>query len=609
MHRGITCAGSSALLLLVALAPALANARCTDPGDLKDLGQLLQDDLTCHFGQLVVAGPPCPTPNYPACAESTPAQVKDLVLGPAAGPVTGWTPKALRCQRDIAAASSRFVSRRLVERSQGKRRAKSGRAMRRVAKTCSKAVVEENYLGQELVRVGAPCANVVGALGGPVDGARVAACLRATLEAEMDDVAPGTMPPNVVLIVTDDQQYDTFDLMPAVSKLRDEAISFPNAFVTNPLCTPSRATILTGLYSHNTGVLANHQYHQLDPSTTIAAWLDAAGYTNGLFGKYVNNSELLGLAPPQGWHEWKSLLDPSGGEFYGARINDNGTAKTLPQGTYSTDWMSKEAIRFMRREADTPFLLVYTPFAPHAPAIPANRHAADPPSYPVHRPPSYFADVATKPQWVRFFRFIAAPALPGIIDTLRLQQLRTLRAVDEAVEKLLVQLEKLGLTDNTVVIFTSDHGFMWGEHGLVGKFNPYEESIRVPYLLRYPRRFPLPATRNQMVLNQDIAPTLAEFAGIATPPLDGESLVPLLESATAPWRDEFLIETRGEFITQPSESVRTENFKYIETAGAGPHTELYDLAADPYEITNLAGHPTYAGVQANMVARLGALRP
>ncbi len=597
--------------LLAHIATAEASARCTDSTDLSALGDALTDDINCRMNVLMSGGSPCPTPSFPACAGTTPEQIATLLLGQEPGPVLGWTPTATRCQQAIALFGSRFARKRLIERGDDQRRAKSGRVMKRIQKTCSKTTVEQNQFGDDLVRVGAPCSSVLGSPGESIDGTRLARCLRAAIEGEIDEIAPSALQPNIVVIMTDDQRRDTFEVMPTVSALRDESISFSNAFVTNPVCTPSRASLLTGRYSHNTGVLDNGDFAQLDDSDTIATWLASAGYTTALMGKYVNNSELLGLAPPAGWDEWKSFLSASGGEFYSFRINDNGVEKKLGSGRYSTDWMGSQAVKFIRRQARDPFFVLYTPYAPHGPSLPAHKYENEFTNYPLHRPPSWFDDVSDKPTWVKFYKSIADPALPAIIDETRLDQLRTLLSVDDAVEHILTRLERLDLTDNTIVVFTSDHGFLWGEHWLSSKFNPYEESIRVPYSLRYPRRYPLPGTRDQMVLNHDLAPTLAELAGAPIPPdLDGVSLVPLLDSASAPWRDEFLIETEGEFITSPSVSVRTETFKYIDTDFSGGVTEeLYDIVADPHERTNLASDPAYAAVLADMTARLDALRP
>jgi len=597
--------------LALALLTSEASARCSEKSELAALGAAVQADLACRVGRIVDGRPSCPVPRVPACAAGAAERIVRIVLGTPSGPVSGWTSRTRRCQRDIALVSARFVARRLGERALGRRRARAGTVMRRIGRTCDLARVEENASGQPLLRVGAPCDSILGAAGADIDGHRLARCLRASLEAAVDDVAPSALPPSILLVLTDDQRHDTLDVMPATSALRDEGIHFRNAFATNPVCTPSRASILTGRYAHNSGVLSNGHFAQLDDSDTIATWLERAGYTNGLFGKYVNNAVLLGLAPPEGWHEWKSFLELSGGDFYGFRIDDGGVEKQLQPGRYSTDWLRNEVLRFMRRNAERPFFAMYATFAPHDPAVPARRHLGALPGLPPHRPPSWFDDVADKPTWVNFLRSITGPGAAARIDAFRLAQLRALLAVDEAVGRLLDKLEKLGLTDNTIVVFLSDQGLHWGEHWLQSKFNPYEESIRIPYVVRYPRRFPLPGVRDQLVLNHDLAPTLAELAGAAAPAdIDGASLVPLLESASAPWRDDFLIETLGEFITAPSESVRTERWKYIDTAAEqGVTQELYDLAADPYEQTNLATSPAHAAVLTEMIARLDALRP
>lgn len=605
----LTALSASTLLLTTLLAPARADARCTSEIELQALGAAMHIDLSCRLDHLTAGGPACSDPGFPTCAGSAPTRMAEILLGTDQSSVTGWTSKEIRCQRDLALSAARFIQGRLAERAEGIRRAKSGRALRRPARSCSKAKRSNNGFGEPLVRVGPPCDTLLSPLGQPIDGPGVVGCVRASIEAEIDDIAPEALRPNIVLIVTDDQRYDTFDVTPAIASLRDESVSFNNAFVTNPVCTPSRASILTGLYSKNNGIPTNLTFEHVED--TVAEWLADSGYTNGLYGKYINNSELLGFAPPPGWHEWKSFLDPSGGEFYGARINDNGEERQLGTSRYSTDWLRNAAIKFIKKKASGPFFLMFTPFAPHAPATAAKRHIGDLEGYPLHRPPTWFGSPAGKPTWVHFYKAIAPPNFPDFVDEFRHNQLESLLSVDQAVEKIVKILEKSDLTDNTVVIFTSDHGFNWGEHWLLQKFNPYEESIRVPYTVRYPRRFPIPGTRDQMVLNIDLAPTIADLAGAtASPDRDGMSLAPLLASDTAPWRDEFLIETRGEFITAPSVSVRTDDYKYIDTdAGTGITEELYDLSVDPYEATNVATEPSYAAVLADMVARLDALRP
>lgn len=588
-----------------------AAARCQDPGDLASSAGGVRQDLSCRLEVLLGDESACAAPNVPPCAATLPARAAQILLGDEGGPVSGWTTASLRCQRQVVLSGMRFLRSRLGERSRGQRRAGVSRSLRRrIERGCRDAVVAQNASGDTLPRVGGVCADVVGAAGDFVDAAALARCVRAALEGVVDDIAPTPLRPNILLVLTDDQRFDTLDGMPVTSALRDEGLSFPNAFVTNPVCTPSRASVLTGRYSKNNGVLHNGHFASLDDSDTIARRLDDAGYTTGLFGKYVNNSESLGPTPPRGWDEWKSFLNVSGGEFYGFHLNDNGVFRQYGKNQYSTDWLAREAARFVRRNADRPFFLAFTPFAPHGPATPARRHRDALRDVPLHRPPSWFGDVTGKPTWVRFMKSITSPDKRFVMDQFREDQLRTLLSVDEAVARLLEALERRGLADNTVVVFTSDHGYPWGEHWLTNKFNPYEESIRVPYVLRYPRRYPRPQVREEMVLNIDLAPTFLDFAGLDVPPdLDGASLATLLESTGEDWREEFLIETAGAFIEQPSESVRTASFKYIDTlVSAGVTEELYDLAADPYETTNVATETAYADVLADMRARLDALR-
>ncbi len=589
-----------------------AFARCEDGRDLVTSSSLVRHPLACRLARVVRGAEiSCAPPALPSCASALPDQLATLLLGDGAPGPAGTSAAALSCQRQIVVSGVRFVQKRLVERSRGQRASKAGRVLqRRIAHSCADAVVHRSAAGLGLPRVGGECADLLGNSNERLDTRGLSRCIRATLEGIVDDLAPTPIRPNVLLVVTDDQRADTIDFMPTTAALRDESILFANAFVTNPVCTPSRASILSGLSSRNNGVQSNGDFAALDPTETIAHWLDEAGYTTALMGKYLNNSELLGLTPPQGWDEWKSFLEASGGDFYGFRVNDNGVVREFDDGQYSTDWLAREANRFVRRHSSRPFFLMLTPFAPHGPAIPAHRHEGRFDDVPPHRPPSWFGDVAEKPAWVRFTKATAGPNHARTIDTYRQSQLETLLSVDEAIAQLLETLEKYGLTDNTVVVFTSDHGVNLGEHWVWGKFNPYEESIRVPFLLRYPRRYPLPQIRTELVLNLDLAPTFLDFAGLGVPgALDGASLADLIEDTGGIWRDDFLVETKGEFVTRASNSVRTSEVKYIDTrASAGVTEELYDLVTDPYERTNLATDPAYAGVLEEMRSRLEVLR-
>ena len=264
----------------------------------------------------------------------------------------------------------------------------------------------------------------------------------------------------------------------------------------------------------------------------------------------------------------------------------------------------------MGDNARRPFFLMFTPFAPHIPAIPAQRHAGSLANIEHWRPPNFHEDdLSLKPAWVNFMRAITSQEDTAELDATRAAQLETLLAVDEAFGRIEDALEVLGLTDNTVLLFTSDHGYHWGEHWWDSKFTAYDESLRIPLVASYPVLAPEPATRDELVLNIDLAPTIAELTGAAVPPgRDGQSVTALLSGPGA-GRTDFLIQHWGAIIVPAWEGVRGERFKYIKTLASGGVTEeLYDLEADPYELANLAFDPGQAANLAALRARLVELR-
>jgi len=320
---------------------------------------------------------------------------------------------------------------------------------------------------------------------------------------------------------------------------------------------------------------------------------------------------------PPGWDAWQTFVqdgDQPGSDavYYDYTLNENGTL--IPYGhadaDYSTDLLKKRTLRFITANAALPFFVVYAPFAPHEPAIPAARHAGRFASLPPWRPPSYDeADVSDKPDWVKFMAHIPTPAGNVQTDVLRQHQLEALLAVDEAVAALLAQLEALGLTDDTLVVFTSDNGFMWGEHWWWSKWAAYEESIRVPLVIRWPGHMPVAVSRPELALNIDLAPTFAEAAGVPVPPtVDGQSLLPALDGTGTTWRDDFVTEAWGAIIVPPYVALRTTRWKLIrDTVRQGIAEELYDLSIDPYELDNLAQDPAFAEVRATLSTRLDEL--
>ncbi len=418
-------------------------------------------------------------------------------------------------------------------------------------------------------------------------------------------------PPSVLVVITDDQRPETLWAMPTVQReLVARGVTFANAFVVNALCCPSRASLLTGNYSHTTGVYRQRppygRAEAFDDGSTLATWLQDAGYTTGFFGKYLDGFQhqaLTGYVPP-GWDRFVAFVHA---EYLDYGLTVDGAVRrygSAPE-DYSTDVLAEAAVSFIRQSRG-PLFVVYAPAAPHGPAIPASPDAAAFADLPAWRPPGYDeADVSDKPAYIR-----ALPRLDVLrarqIDQLRVDQYRTLLSVDRAVARLLQALAATGRLDHTLVVLTSDNGLAWGEHRWWKKEVPYEESIRVPLVVRYDPLVGAARTESRLALNIDLAPTVAEVAGVATPPTDGRSLVPLLAGRPVRWRRDFLVEhLEGRNPVPTYCAVRGERFKYVRYATG--EEELYDLAADPHELENRAADPRLARVRAAMDRRLGQL--
>jgi N-acetylglucosamine-6-sulfatase len=472
----------------------------------------------------------------------------------------------------------------------------------------------------------------------------VAACLAVSLalaltgRAAVSAAAPGLPPPNVLVIETDDQTQESIRVMPNTRALiGDPGVTFPNSFVNYSLCCPSRATFLTGQYSHNDGVRANQPpnggFDKLDSTNTLPVWLQRAGYYTGLIGKYLNGYENHRNDPggpliPPGYSEWHGSTHTY--DFYGYELNEGGVLNTYGSlsdnpdnppdpGVYQTDVYTSKAVDFINRRAPAaqPFFLWLTWLAPHsggpnpagnhcagtAKPAPRDLHAFD--NEPLPRPPSFDeADMSDKPPSLRGNPPFTAGEIDDISRFYRCR-LASLQAEDLGVSQLIAALQASGELGNTLVIFTSDNGFMHGEHRVKsGKIVPYEESIRVPLLIRGPG-FGGGKTVRDMVINADLAPTIVEATG-AQPGLTIDGM-PLQNFAEQPGRErgrELSIEGGG------FTGVRTERYIYLEyTSGQNANfSELYDLDADPFELQNVASTPAYATVRARLGTRLAALR-
>jgi N-acetylglucosamine-6-sulfatase len=403
--------------------------------------------------------------------------------------------------------------------------------------------------------------------------------------------------PNILLIITDDQRFDSIDFMPHVKqRIYGQGIGFTNAYVTTPLCCPSRASILTGLFARHHGVHVNED--QLTKPTFVKTLHDA-GYYTGLVGKYLNSlgKEKRPLPEYDYWAASQQVyIDPA--------VNLNG--RWMSTSGHQTYILRDFAQSFLEQadQLNQPFLLIFAPRAPHLPAIPAPGDETLYPDLPVYRPPSHNeADVSDKPNWVQQLPLYSSTRITAW-DQRRKEQLQTLHGADLAVDSLLTTLEEQGKLDTTLVIFLSDNGYLYAEHRLGGKQVPYQEAVRVPFALRYPPLVRTPRTDNHLVANIDIAPTILDLAGLPIPAdIDGRSLRPLLERGGT-WRDELLLEGWQTPNSPAVEftGIQTSRWVYVEVPDDLP--ELYDLQADPYQTQNLVHNSAYDTKEAEMRNRL-----
>jgi N-acetylglucosamine-6-sulfatase len=429
--------------------------------------------------------------------------------------------------------------------------------------------------------------------------------------------AAAAEPPNIVLILSDDQRWDTLGDMPNVERdIVAHGVTFTNSFVTTSECCPSRASILSGQYSHTTGVIENfgpNSYPKFDEQSNLAVWLQDAGYDTGLVGKYLNDYTVYGNHHvPAGWSDWAAMDSKPEEKYYDYTLNLNG--RLVHYGSkpsdYSTDVLAHQAISFVRH-AHGPFFLDFAPIAPHLPALPDERDLETPLALPKPRP-NFDQRSLTDEPWHRLYRRQFTSGSISYLDhDIEGRQLRSLRELDRQVGALMAALKEKGVLDNTIVIYASDNGFLWGEHRLGGKLWPYEESIRVPLVIRTPWDDVWGTTNHDMALNIDYAPTIAALAGV-TPqlPEDGRSLVPLLHGQSPPWRHQFMVEYLGQNRYRdggppPYQGIRTTRWLYVRYRNGWQ--ELYDLKRDPYELTNLAPDPQYAGLEATLAARMRVL--
>ena len=408
---------------------------------------------------------------------------------------------------------------------------------------------------------------------------------------------------NVILIVSDDQANGTEERMPFLSGLND-ATDFTAYYDNNPLCCPTRTTLLTGLYSHHTGIVNNEVAQRFDDSSTLATWLDGNGYETALIGKYLNLYPWnRGDYVPPGWDRWLAFAGGSEGYYdytltNGKRRRDYGNRPA----DYSTTVLASQATKFVE-SSEAPFFLYFSPYGPHSPRTPgpgderAFRNAR------VDLPPNFNRAAAGSP---RYWKKLPSVSRAEARDQTRAQW-ATLQSVDDSVRSLFGALERAGELENTVVIYLSDNGYALGSHRNTQKDCPYEECIHLPLTISLPGQGS-PASIDALVSSIDIAPTIAELTGTPIPgPVDGTSLVPLLNGEAESLDRPVLLQHAFYEGTAPSFwGIRTEDWMYARYRTG--EVELYDLSQDPYELKNLAGDPRFREQQEALAAELAGLR-
>jgi N-acetylglucosamine-6-sulfatase len=438
--------------------------------------------------------------------------------------------------------------------------------------------------------------------------------------------------PNILFIMTDDQAVDAigiagrYDFLPTpnMDRLAREGATLTNAFVTTSLCSPSRASFLTGCYAHRHGVTENAKRDLPPTIPTFAQLLQKSGYETAYVGKW----HMRPLAKPRpGFDYWLSFRGQ--GKYIDPELNENGR-DFVKQG-YMTDILTDYAVSWLQRPRSKPFCMCLCHKAVHGPFTPAPRHQDAFADAKLPKPPSFDDTFAGKPKWLRrAFRYGArrqiwldseGKPVPESLppqqwqeqNPTRMDYLRALLAVDEGLGRVLDALEKTGQLDNTFIIFTSDNGFFMGEHRRGDKRLMYEASIRIPMLVRYPSLIRPGSKVDHMVLNVDVAPTMLELAGVSVPqPIQGRSIAPLLRGEKIDWRQSFLYEYFQEAWLPGIPTmvgVRTRRWKYIQYPHLpGEIDELYDLDNDPHELHNLATDKKHAEALAKMKAELARLK-
>jgi N-acetylglucosamine-6-sulfatase len=456
---------------------------------------------------------------------------------------------------------------------------------------------------------------------------------------------PAHARPNFVVVMTDDQTYRDMAAMPNTRRLIGGAgATFTRAYVSYPLCCPSRATFLTGRYAHNHGVRSTTPpfggVEALDATRALPVWLSGAGYDTSHIGKYLNGYGMR-QAPtvPPGWSDWHGAVDKSTYQMWGYSLYEDGEIRTYGDffseepALYQTDVLRDKAVQVIDAHGDpgdAPFFLSLNFLAPHGEVVdpggttqpyvrPAPRHRGAFAALPLPRGMQGEKDVRDKPPYVRWLPRAGPNGKARVAADFRARR-ESLLAVDEAVAAIVAALEGTGELDSTYVLFTSDNGFMQGEHRIPkGKYFPYDPATHVPLLIRGPG-IPAGSVSDELVANVDLAPTILDVTGAAgAPASDGRSLLPFARDPLRRTgravlheglvsgdvdRDGYLLP----FARGPGTyfAIRTDRYLYVRWRGGA--RELYDLAVDPDELQSVHRDPRYEPVRTLLGDELSRLR-
>ncbi len=427
-------------------------------------------------------------------------------------------------------------------------------------------------------------------------------------------------PKNILFVLTDDHRYDAMGFMkaqsfgetPTLDRLAREGAHFRNAFVTTALCSPSRASILTGLYAHQHKVVDNN--HPIPPGLIYyPEYLQQAGYDTAFIGKWHMGD--TGDEPQPGFDHWVSFKGQ--GSYLPSADGLNVDGRRVPQKGYITDELTDYAIDWInKRDTKRPWMMHLAHKAVHSEFIPAERHKGRYANETFRYPENMRKGVPGRPMWVENQRNSwhgVDYAYHGNLDIADYYKryMETLLAVDEGISRILDLLEQRGELDDTLILYMGDNGFMFGEHGLIDKRTAYEESMRVPMLARCPSLFVPGSQVDAVVANIDIAPTMLAAAGLQPPTyMAGSNMLPIARDKTAPWRRELLYEYYWErnFPQTPTvHAIREDRYKYMHFHGIWDLDELYDLAADPHENDNLLARPGHEELAERLSGKLFTL--